>query len=250
MSCSYDTCPAIFESNLEDSNLTLGGGAIYATSGARVALGQTVLARNVGISGSAINVSQEGTRLTLRQVLVHQNFLTQVNNLSSPIAVLAGADADLIQVTMVGNLRPGGFLFQAPVSSVLASGAATTADLFNSIFTDDAISAIRGMNGALISGSCLLGHEDASVGGITIGDPAYRAPTAEPPDFTPWLGSDALDRCATAETFPMAPLPDLYGRIRPVASLELPTGDGLWDMGALESTFGAGEPEIFADGFE
>ncbi len=251
MSCNYTTCPAIVDSNFETSNFTTSGGAVFAASGADVTLAQTVVARNQGFSGSAILALSEGTRITLRHVLVHQNLLTMLNNIDSPISIVSGADADLIHVTMAGNLRPGGILVQPPESSVLVSGMGSSADLFNSIFTDDAVATVRAFQDAVATASCVLSHENVSVPGLSVGDPAYLDPSGDPPRFNPTPASDSIDRCATAETFPMSPLPDLTGRTRPVDILFIPDDEGPWDMGAIEAAFQIKLiSDIFADGFE
>jgi predicted outer membrane repeat protein len=249
MQCSYETCPAIIDSNVGSGNLNTNGGALYATSGARVNISQAVLAGNIGFAGSAILASSEGTAVTLRHVLVHRNLLTQAANLDSPISLFGGADIDMIHVSMYANLRPGGLLVVPALSSVLVSGMQTSAQIWNSVFTDDGDVAVRAFGGAGAEGECLLGHEDDSVSGMTIGDPDYQAPTSNPPDFEPSSGSDAIDRCDTIETFPMSPLPDLTGRPRPVDIPGVDGGDGDWDMGAQEAFFLV-DADIFSDGFE
>lgn len=246
--CTYATCAAIAGSNFDQpGNLTASGGAIYAVDGAEASLSQALLADNVGAAGSALLFSGEGTRLTLRHVLVHRNFLTMDNSLDSPIDLLGGADGTLIHVTMSTNVRADSDTLLAPVaSSVLVSGAGSGATLANSIFTDDGLVTVRTLNGGAATGSCLLSHESGSVSGVLVGNPAYVGPFADPPDFTPGPASPALDRCANAETFPMVPLPDFTGRARPVFLPNVPNGDGAYDIGAIERP----RERIFSDGFE
>ncbi|MBB5209513.1 hypothetical protein [Chiayiivirga flava] len=247
MRCDYATCPGIVESNFDPPSSSAGGGAIYAVGGSDVSLSRALLANNIGLSGSAVLASGEGTRLTLRHVLVHRNFLAQDDSLDSPIDLLGGADGTLIHVTMSTNVRVDSDTLYAPVaSSVLVSGAGSSALLFNSIFTDDGVQTVRTLNGGAATGSCLLSHESASVSGVTIGDPQYVDPLGSAPDFTPGPTSPALDRCETAETFPMAPLPDFTGRTRPIDLPPSFDGDASFDMGAIERQ----REVLFADGFE
>ena len=246
--CDYSTCAAIVGSNFDQpGNSDAGGGAIYAVDGAEAALSQALLADNAAGVGSVLMFSGEGTRLTLRHVLVHRNFLTIDDSLDSPIDLLDGADGTLIHVTMSTNLRVNPeTLFEPVASSLLVSGAGSSAVLANSIFTDDGIDTVRAFGGATATGSCLLSHESASVSGVIIGDPDYVDPFADPPDFTPGPLSPALDRCALAETFPMTPLPDFTGRERPVAFFPVIGTDGPYDIGAIERP----RDRMFSDGFE
>lgn len=251
MTCNYATCPAIVDSNLGNASPTVSGGAVYAAGGARVGLLQTILARNTAISGAAVYAGSDETYLGLRHVLVHQNILHLPDNNDSPITVISGADADLIHVTMAGNLRPGGVLFERPLSSLLVGGAGTLMSARNSIFTDDGDLTLRNLGAmpATVEGACSISHEDATLPGLAIGDPAYADPGADLPNFRPTINSDAVDRCETVETFPMTPLPDLSGRERPFDILSLSNGDGPWDAGAYEARILQGEV-VFRDGFE
>lgn len=248
MRCDYHRCPAIVDSNLEPPDgQDATGGAIYADTGADIVLAQVLLSGNVAGSGSAVVAGGEGTRLTLRQSLVHRNFLTETMTLDAPISITSGADATLIHVTMAGNLRPDpDTLLAPPASSVVASGATTLVTLDNSIFAGDGLVTARTLAGATVQGSCLLSHEAASVPGTTIGEPDYIDPLGSTPDFTPGPASAALDRCAVAETPPLVPLPDFSGRTRPVNLPEATNGAGTYDMGALERP----RTVMFADGFE
>jgi predicted outer membrane repeat protein len=251
MVCNYATCPAIIESNIDNPSPTVSGGAVYVAGGARATFLQTVLARNAALSGSAIYAGGDESLVILRHVLVHQNFLVQPDNNDSPITVISGADADLIHVTMAGNLRPGGVLFESPVSSLLTGGAGTLMSVRNSIFTDDGGVTLRnfGATPATVQGACSISHEDFSLPGLDIGDPAYADPGADPPNFRPTINSDAIDRCETVETFPMSPLPDLGGGPRPFDVISLSNGDGSWDAGAFEARILQSQG-IFEDGFE
>lgn len=250
MSCNYATCPAIFESGLDAASPVIRGGAIYADGAASVAVVRSILARNSASAASAISASGDAF-LILRHVLVHQNFLTGNNSLNSPIEVLAGADADLIHVTMANNARPGGVLVQPPLSSLLAAGATSSINVRNSVFTDDGDVTLRNfaLDPAAVDGSCSLSHEDSTVPGLIVGEPAYTEPTGDTPDFSLSIDSDGIDRCANVETFPMSPLPDLRGLGRPFDVLSVPNDAGTWDMGAFESWI-LTSADIFEDGFE
>jgi predicted outer membrane repeat protein len=249
--CNYSTCPAIIDSGLDGAPAPVAGGAIYVADGGSAGVLRAIIARNSAISGSAIFAGSEGTALVLRHALVQQNFLSQLNNTDSPITVLGGADADLIHVTMTGNVRPGGLLFEAPLSSVLISGNGTSVNLRNSIFTDDGVVTVRnlGMTPGVVLGTCSLSHENSSAPGLVIGEPNYSNPGGATPSFVLAPGSDGIDRCATVETFPMTPLPDLFGRERPFDVATASNDEGPWDMGAFESYI-LSVADIFEDGFE
>jgi predicted outer membrane repeat protein len=250
MSCSYATCPAIVESGLDNASPVIRGGAIYVAGDANVAVVRSIIARNVALGASAISASGDAF-LILRHVLVHQNFLSGNDNLGSPIEVLAGADADLIHVTMANNARPGGVLVQPPLSSLAVAGASSSIEVRNSVFTDDGDVTLRNfpLDPAGVSGSCSLSHEDSTLPGLVIGEPAYSDPAGDAPDFSLGIGSDGIDRCANVEIFPLSPLPDLRGRERPFDVLSIPNDAGTWDMGAFESWI-LTSADIFEDGFE